>query len=140
MTKIGVISILVSTAIIISCSLAIKIMSGRLDDAKEKISTANAEIERLNGIIKEYSEHQKRQDSALNIHVASVTESGDQIIEKVYKIETDNNACDWLDEPLPLCVQEQFKCRNSVNSGRDEAAGDSIEAVRETNGVQHGNE
>lgn len=133
MTKIGVISILVSTAIIISCSLAIKIMSGRLDDAKEKISAANVEIEWLNGIIKEYSEHQKRQEAALNVHVASITESGDQIIEKVYKIETDNNACDWLDEPLPLCVQEQFKCRNSVNSGRDEAASDTIEAVRETN-------
>lgn len=135
MTKIGVISTLVSTAIIISCSFAIKIMSGRLDDAKEKISTANAEIERLNGVIKDYSEHQKRQDAALNVHVASVTESGDQIIEKVYKIETDDSACDWLDDPLPLCVQEQFKCRNSVNPGRDEAAGDTIETVRETNGI-----
>jgi len=139
MTKIGVISIFVSTAIIILCSLATKIMSGRLDDANEKILTANAEIVRLNGIIKEYSEHQKRQDAALNIHVASVAESGDQIVEKVYKIESDDSACDWLDNPLPLCVQEQFKCRNSINPGRDEAAGDAIEAVRETNGVQHGN-
>jgi chromosome segregation ATPase len=135
MTKTGVISILISTAIIISCSLAIKIMSGRLDDANEKISAANEEIERLSGVIKEYSEHKKRQDEALNIHVASVAESGDQIVEKVYKIESDDSACDWLDNPLPLCVQEQFKCRNSINSGRDEAAGDTIEAVRETNGI-----
>lgn len=135
MTKIGVISIIVSTAIIISCSLAMKIMSGRLDNANEKAAAANAEIERLNGIIKDYSERQERQDAALNVHVASITESGDQIVEKVYKIETDDNACDWLDEPLPLCVQEQFKCRNSVNSGRDEAACDTIETVRETNGI-----
>lgn len=135
MTKIGVISILISTAIIISCSLAIKIMSVRLDGANEKISAANEEIERLSGVIKEYSEHKKRQDEALNIHVASITESGDRIVEKVHKIETDDSACDWLDEPLPMCVQEQFKCRNSINSGRDEAAGDTIEALRETNGI-----
>ena len=114
--------LIVSFAIL--CGL-VKYSHGRISDLEREIGSRSAEIERLNGIISEFSDYMKKQNAATVEHAERIDNAANEITEKIHEIESDNAACNWLDEPLPLCLQEQFNTAAGINSGRDKTANGS---------------
>lgn len=120
--------ILIAAAVVsfaILCGL-VKYSHGRISRLEREIGSRSAEIERLNGIISEFSDYMKRQNAATIEHAERIDNAASEITEKIHEIENDGGACNWLDEPLPLCLQEQFNTAAGINSGRDETANGSI--------------
>lgn len=121
--------LLVSFAILIGM---IKYSNSRISDLERDIDSRSAEIERLNTIINEFSGYQKRSDEAAKDHVIRVDNAGVELFEKIQEIESNDDACDWLDQPLPVCVQEQFNAETGFGSGYNNAASNTVETMRKT--------
>ena len=146
MTKINAAILVIFLIIIAGCFISVRITEAKIDRTIEKLNTvqselitANAEIERLNGVIGQFKEYNEKQNKAEIKHLDRIFESETTISEKINSIESNTDACNWLDEPLPLCVQEQFNTADRDNSGTGKAANDTIEALRKAEGWNDGN-
>lgn len=129
-TKIILVALLlVSFAILIGM---IKYSHSRINDLERDIDSRLAEIERLNTIINEFSDYQKRSDEAATDHVIRVDNAGAEFVEKIQEIESNDDACDWLDQPLPVCVQEQYNAETGFGAGYNKTASNTVETMRKT--------
>ena len=121
--------LLVSFAILIGM---VKYSNSRINNLERDIDSRLSEIERLNTIINEFSEYQKRSDEAATDHVIRIDNAGVELFEKIQEVESNDDACDWLDQPLPVCVQEQYNAETGFGAGYNKAASNTVEAMRKT--------
>lgn len=146
MTKINAAILVIFLIIIAGCFISVRITEAKIDKTIEKLNavqseliTANAEIERLNGVIGKFKEYNEKQNKAEIKHLDRIVESEGTISEKINSVESNPDACNWLDEPLPMCVQKQFNTAGRDNSGTGKAANDTIEVLRKAEGWNDGN-
>lgn len=109
MKKIAIALGLMLAVVCILFALFVRYTNGVISDINSERDAANAEIERLNGIIGAFRDYQAKQDSAVQTHIERIVESNETISEQIKAIESNPDAYDWLDQPLPLCVQDLLK-------------------------------
>lgn len=106
MKKIAIALGLMLAVVCILFALFVRYTNGVINDINSERDAANAEIERLNGVIGAFMDYQVKQESAVQTHIERIVESNETISEQIRAIESNPDADDWLDQPLPLCVQE----------------------------------
>ena len=109
MKKIAIALGLMLAGVCVMFALFVRYANGVINDINSERDAANAEIERLNGVIGAFKDYQVKQDSSVQTHIERIVESNETISEQIKAVESNPDADDWLDQPLPLCVQDLFK-------------------------------
>lgn len=92
-------------------------MSIRLETTQKDLLAAQAAIEQLNEII-------ARQEAASDILITRIDEGAKSYVEKVHDIDSDDDACDWLDALLPDSVRKYYG--GSTDDPEDHPPVDSV--------------
>jgi len=106
-----------------------------ITDQSAKIERMQIQIETTNAALKTALETAERGNKSQIILMERVVDGASEYAEKIREIETDGDACDWLDQRLPGIVREKITgCTADPDTG-DQAAGSDVDSVR-TSGTE----
>lgn len=98
-------------------------------DQSAKIEQMQIKIETTNAALKTALETAERGNKSQIILMQRVVDGASEYAEKIREIETDGDACDWLDQRLPGIVREKITgCTADPDAG-DQAAGSDADSV-----------
>lgn len=106
-----------------------------ITDQSAKIERMQIQIETANAALKTALETAERGNKSQIILMERVVDGASEYAKKIREIETDGDACDWLDQRLPGIVREKITgCTADPDTG-DQAAGSDVDSVR-TSGTE----
>lgn len=109
-------------------------------DQSAKIEQMQIKIDTANAAIKTALETAERGNKSQIILMERVVNGASEYAEKIREIETDGDACDWLDQRLPGIVREKITgCTSDPDTG-DQAAGSDADSVHSSGTEAAGNE
>ena len=98
-------------------------------DQSAKIEQMQIKIDTANAALKTALETAERGNKSQIILMERVVNGASEYAEKIREIETDGDACDWLDQRLPGIVREKITgCTANSDTG-DQAAGSDADSV-----------
>jgi hypothetical protein len=107
-------------------------VSARLADVSIRLDSATAEIATLRDIA------DKKEKSQI-VYIERIDKGASEYAEKIREIETDGDACDWLNARLPDSLRARYASADGTDCNRA-PADDSDDAMPETDAGDDDNE
>lgn len=109
-------------------------------DQSAKIEQLQTDLAAANAALKTALETAERGNKSQIILMQRVVDGASEYAEKIREIETDGDACDWLEQRLPGIVREKITgCTADPDTG-DQAAGSDADSVHTSGTEAAGNE
>lgn len=126
-------NIIVVVALLIVVIVGLFCINRRLNhiiaDQSAKIEQMQIKIDATSEALKSALETAERGNKSQIILMQRVVNGASEYAEKIREIETDGDACDWLDQRLPGIVREKITgCAADSDTG-DQAAGSDVGSV-----------
>lgn len=108
-------------------------------DQSAKIEQLQTDLAAANAAAKVALETAERGNKSQIILMERVVNGASEYAKKIREIETDGDACDWLDQRLPGIVREKITgCTADPDTG-DQAAGGDVDSVHPSGTEAAGN-
>lgn len=137
-------NIMVVVALLVVIIVGLFCINRRLNhviaDQSAKIEQMQIKIDAANEALKTALETAERGNKSQIILMERVVNGASEYAEKIREIETDGDACDWLDQRLPGIVREKITgCTADPDTG-DQAARSDADSVHSSGTEATGNQ
>lgn len=120
MDKVRIIITCVIFALTCFAIAAIKIQHDRIVRLSSQLSDADAKIQMLTDEIEMVRAITEKGNNVQTVYIERIKADAAEHAEKIIEVETDESACDWLDQLLPDSVRQRYGCKTATGD-RDTA-------------------
>lgn len=109
-------------------------------DQRAEIERMQIKIETTNAALKTALETAERGNKSQIILMQRIVDGASEYAEKIREIETNGDACEWLDQRLPGIVREKITGCTADSDTGDQAVGSDADSLRSSGTEATGNE
>lgn len=122
--------------IVLSCALALYLQVRRtqtqVDTLRKSLAAAQQEIDTTRIQIDALKDNIARRERSETVYIERSEMARGDYEHKMHDIQTNSDACDWLDDALPYFVRQQFSCYDLRTAGTDDPTCGTVETVHQT--------
>lgn len=116
--KARIIIICVIFVLTIAAIIAMKAQHDRIVRLSSQLADADARIEMLTDAIDRVRAIAEKGNNVQTVYIERIKADAAEHADKIIEVETDESACDWLDQLLPDSVRKRYGC-NTATGDRD---------------------